>query len=784
MNNIVKISVRNLVEFVLNSGDIDNERIGTDSMEAMLAGGRLHRKIQKRQGVNYRAEVPLKMQFDYEEFVIEVEGRADGITDGELCVIDEIKGVSSGLTFITEPVPVHEAQAMCYGYFYCTQKELDRIKIHLIYGDLETEETKDFEKIVDYEYLKEWFSKIIDKYAVWARYVIDNTAKRNETAKVIEFPFEYREGQREIVKNVYKVINMKKDLFIQAPTGVGKTMSVIYPSVKAMAYGNGEKLFYLTAKTITGVVAAKAFNTLRDKGLHFRNVSIIAKEKVCILDKPQCNPRECPRAKGHFDRVNEAVYDIITNEYDINRDKLLEYAKKHNVCPFEMQLDVSNWVDGIICDYNYAFDPNASLKRYFKEGAKDKYILLVDEAHNLVERAREMYSAVLVKEEVMAGARIAKEVSKRLYNALNKVNKEMLSLKRECMHEYEMVSQIASLELTLLRVDIVMKKFLEENKKFEDREVLLELYFNIKNFLNICECVDDNYRIYTSFKENGDFVVKLMCINPAGNMKLYKEKAVSSIFFSATLLPVNYYKELLSGNTEDYAMYIESPFDAKNRLLIMADDVTSKYTMRNDKQFERIAEYIKEIAKGKNGNYMVFFPSYALMNKVYQLVYEAEWSDGKRLLVQNNSMKEADREEFLKEFEKKAEETLIAFCVMGGIFSEGIDLEKDKLIGSIVIGTGLPQICPEREIIMNYFNEEQRNGFDYAYRFPGMNKVLQAAGRVIRTVDDEGVIALLDNRFLQYSYKALFPKEWADIKRVNLKNITDEINNFWKGREN
>ncbi len=780
MSNVVKISVRNLVEFILNSGDIDNEKVGTDSMEAMIAGGKLHRKIQKRKGIEYKAEVPLKMQFDYDEFVIEVEGRADGIIDGDICIIDEIKGVTTDLSYITEPVYVHKAQAMCYGYFYCVQNELDKINIHMTYGDLETEEIKEFEELFEFDYLEKWFKEIIDKYYVWAKYAFENTSKRDETGKVVEFPFEYRDGQRDIVKNVYQVISKKKDLFIQAPTGVGKTMSVIFPAVKAIAYGKGEKIFYLTAKTITGTVAAKAFDTLREKGLHFRNITITAKEKMCILDKPQCNPRECPRAKGHFDRVNDAIYDIINNEFDINREKILEYASKHNVCPFEFELDISNWVDGIICDYNYAFDPNASLKRYFKEGVRDKYILLVDEAHNLVDRAREMYSETLVKEEVLAAGRIAKNMNKRLHSAIDKVNKEMLALKRECDGEYKIISQIAKLELALLRLDTVMTKFLDENKRFDERDVILELYFGVKNFLRICECVDDNYRICTRFRENGDFTVNLMCINPSGNMKNYMEKAVSTVFFSATLLPVNYYKELLSGDVNDYAMYVESPFDVKNRLLLMGTDVTSKYTMRNDKQFQKISEYIKKISEGKQGNYMVFFPSYALMNKVYQIVYESDWSDNVKLLVQGNAMKEVDREEFLKEFEKEADETMIAFCVMGGIFSEGIDLEKDKLIGSIVVGTGLPQICPEREIIMQYFDEMGRNGFDYAYRFPGINKVLQAAGRVIRTTEDVGVIALLDERFMQPAYKRLFPKEWADVKMVELGRVEEELKAFWK----
>lgn len=774
----LKISVRNLVEFILNSGDIDNRIVGSAGVEAMLTGGKLHRKIQKQKGMEYKAEVPLKMEIEYEKFTIIVEGRADGIISGEPVTIDEIKGVNTDLRFIKEPVYVHKAQAMCYGYFYCVKENADNVNIHMTYINLDTEEIKEFEENMTFDYLKDWFDKVMERYYLWAEYLYDNMIKRDETARELEFPFEYRKGQKDIVKNVYRAVNLKADLFINAPTGVGKTMSVIFPAVKAMAFGKGEKIFYLTAKTITGAVAREAFKLLGEKGLHFKNVSITAKEKMCRLDKPECNPDKCQCAKGHYDRINAAVYDIITNENNIDREKIFLYADKHNVCPFEMQLDVSNWVDGIICDYNYAFDPTASLKRYFQEGVKDKYILLIDEAHNLVDRARDMYSATLVKEEVMAVSRIFKNVSKKLHSAMDAVNKAMLALKRGCNEEYMLLEQTAGLELTLIRLDGVLQRYLDENKAFENRDLLLEFYFKVKNFLYICERVDDSYRRYCKFNENGEFQVTLMCINPANNLSLYMEKAVNAIFFSATLLPVNYYKELLTGNTEDYAIYIESPFDAGNRLIFMGNDVTSKYTKRNAAEFEKIAGYIKSIVSGKKGNYMVFFPSYALMDSVYELINKSEWSGQVKLLVQENAMNEKDKETFLKEFENN-EKSMLAFCVMGGSFSEGIDLAGEKLIGSIVVGTGLPQVCIEREIIMNYFNELGQDGFDYAYRYPGINKVMQAAGRVIRTSEDTGVIGLLDERFCQYKYKSLFPKEWQDIKRVNRMSVEEELNNFW-----
>lgn len=784
VDGVLKISVRNLVEFILRGGDIDNRNVSGASLEAMLAGGKLHRKIQKRKGANYKAEVPLKMEFDYEKFRIIVEGRADGIIDGDIITIDEIKGVRTDLEYIKEPVYVHKAQAMCYGYFYCAQNNLDKIKIHMTYANLDyaetdSEEIKEFEEEMTFSYLEEWFKEIIDKYYLWAEYLYENIKMRDESARDIQFPFEYRDGQREIVKNAYKAMNMGANLYIQAPTGVGKTMSVLFPAIKVMSAGKGEKIFYLTAKTITGTVAREAYNTLRKKGLHFRNISLTAKEKMCVIDKMDCNPASCERACGHYDRVNDAVFDIINNEFDIDRDKILLYAQKHNVCPFEMELDISNWMDGIICDYNYAFDPNASLKRYFEDGVRKKYLFLVDEAHNLVDRAREMYSATLVKERVMEIGRFAKNISKRLHSATDKVNKEMLALKRKCDDEYILVPQIAKLELALLHLDSVLEKFLDENRNFVGRDDILTFYFEVKNFLYLCERVDDCYRICCKFNDSGEFCVNLMCIDPSNNLANYMEKAISTIFFSATLLPVNYYKELLSGNKDEYAIYVESPFDRNNRLLIMAKDVTSKYTRRNEKEYERIAEYIKKISLERIGNYMVFFPSYALMNSVYAIVQNSKWSESFKILVQNNSMKEEEREEFLKEFEKDNDEAVLAFCVMGGIFSEGIDLAEDKLIGSIVVGTGLPQVCSEKEIIKGYFDEMGVSGFDYAYRYPGINKVLQAAGRVIRTVNDVGVIALLDERFSQRDYMMLFPKEWSDIKSININEVDEKLKNFW-----
>ncbi len=778
----IKISVRNLVEFVLRSGDIDNRHSTGADADAMIQGGKLHRKIQNRMGADYKAEVPLKISVPYEDFEIVVDGRADGIIEGEVITIDEIKSVKRDISYIDEPVFVHKAQAMCYAYIYGNMKELSKLKVQLTYINQDTEEIKRFTEEFTFDYLKKWFMDVVDEYYKWAKYLSDNTKVTVETAKAMEFPYAYRKGQKEVAVGVYKAFMRGVDLFIQAPTGIGKTLSTIFLAVKSYGEGICNKIFYLTAKTIAATVAIDSFNILRENGLKFKSVTVTAKEKMCVMEECKCNPKDCDRAKGHFDRINDAIYDIITNESDITREKILDYSAKHNVCPFEMNLDISDWVDGIICDYNYAFDPHARLKRYFGDSVNGKYIFLVDEAHNLVDRAREMYSAVIVKEDILSVKKIFSNKDKRLSGNLEKLNRGFLHYKRLCTDGFLVLADLEEIIMPLMRFTSNFEKYIEEHSEFEGHDDAMNLYFAAKTFQDVYEILDDNYEIYCSFSDTGEFFIKLMCINPAVRLKECTEKIVSTIFFSATLLPVNYYKMLLTGDTEDYAMYIASPFDKKNRIIAIGSDVTSKYTRRGRNEYEKISLYISEIISKRQGNYMVFFPSYKMMKEVYDIFMEIAVNSRDcniRTIIQENSMKEADREKFLMEFEDTENGTLVGFCVMGGIFSEGIDLKSDRLIGSIVVGTGLPLVCKERELIAEYFNERGMNGFDYAYKIPGMNKVMQAAGRVIRTDEDKGVIVLLDDRFLENSYRSLFPREWEDAKITNLKKIGYEIEKLW-----
>ena len=779
---VIRISVRNLVEFILREGDIDNRTGGGQDPENMQMGSRIHRKIQRQMGADYQAEVPLKTEIVCDGFTLKIEGRADGlIHTKEQVMVDEIKGVLRELDRVQEPAGIHLAQAKCYASMVAEQEGVDEIGVQMTYCQMETEEVKRFQYSYQSNELKVWFDEVIRQYKKWAKFQIEWRKARNASIKGIEFPFPYRKGQRDLAVSVYRTILRKKKLFIQAPTGVGKTISTVFPAVKAVGEELGEKIFYLTAKTITRTVAEQAFETLREQNLKFKVITLTAKEKICFCEETSCNPDDCPYAKGHFDRVNDAVYELLMQEDVMSREVLEAQARKHKVCPFEMALDVSTWVDGVICDYNYVFDPDARLRRFFAEGGAGGYLFLIDEAHNLVERGRQMYSAELCKEDFLAVKKLVKGEAPRFAKRLEACNKILLAMKKEC-ENYKVLDNISHFGIQLMNVLSETDRYLEECVDKEVRETVLDFYFQVRSFLNIYDGLDENYVIYTEYQENGRFVLKLFCVNPAENLQKCLDKGNSAVFFSATLLPIQYYKRLLSTEKDNYAVYIDSSFDTKKRLLMNGVDVSTRYTMRSREMYQRYATYIFRVVKAKMGNYLIFFPSYQFMEDVYQEFTQLLASDEEEmeLVIQQKHMDEEERENFLRAFEMGREKSLIGFGVLGGIFSEGIDLTNEKLIGTLIIGTGLPQVCNEREILKNYFDQKGLYGFDYAYRYPGMNKVLQAAGRVIRTEDDRGVILLLDERFQREKGKEIFPKEWADCERCRLDIVEEKIRLFWE----
>ena len=815
---IIKISVRNLVEFILREGDIDNRHGRTASPEAMWEGSRIHKRIQKSKGANYHAEVPLKIELSEGDYTLAIEGRADGIEitcDGERqldfsdnfnhltveedmhVTIDEIKGIYMNLDALDEPVGVHRAQAMCYAYIYALQHDLAEISVQLTYCNLDTIELtktaflgnlKYFRETFSFAELAEWFTRLTDEYKKWADFQFAWQNLRQASIKKLEFPYAYRKGQKELASDVYRTIARRKNLFIQAPTGVGKTISTVFPAVKAVGEGLGDKIFYLTAKTITGTVAKEAFELLRTRGYQAKIIQLTAKEKLCLCEEMDCNPVHCPYAKGHYDRVNDAVYNLLQKEDVFTREVILEQAREYRVCPFEMSLDTATWADDIIGDYNYVFDPNVYLKRFFAEGTRGDYIFLVDEAHNLVERGREMYSARLVKEDFLAVKKIVKAMERhekrpevhyilrKFEKSLEAANRVLLAWKKEC-DEFEVISDAGMLEFALLRVAGDYELVAKEYPVLPERDTILSLYFDVRRFLAVLEKFDESDRIYLDYDEERKFRIKIQCMDPSGCLKEVMERVQSTIFFSATLLPIRYYKEQLGGEKEDAAVYAKSVFLPEQRKVMIARDVTTKYTRRGATEYEKIAAYIDSFISAKEGNYLLFFPSYRFMDEIVTRLPNRE---NQKILVQMPEMREREREEFLEAFSEETDKSVIGCCVMGGIFSEGIDLKEECLIGAVVVGTGIPMVCHERELFKDYYEEKKGDGFSYAYLYPAVNKVFQAGGRVIRTINDKGAILLLDERFMQKQYQDLFPREWYPFDVVNCEKMKELLAEFWQ----
>ena len=776
MNKIIKISIRNLVEFIMRHGSIDNRY--TSSIKA-IEGIRGHQKVQKSYGDNYTAEVPLKYTLTYEDLEIMVEGRADGILiEDEKTIIDEIKTTTKDLLLIDENTnPLHWAQAKCYGYIYSMQNELDNIDIQITYYNIDTKSTRILRQSYTLKELEEFFFWLIDEYKSWAQLESDWVNKRNESIKKLKFPFEnYRPGQRELAVRVYKSITDSKKCFAQAPTGTGKTISTIFPAIKAMGEDKTSKIFYLTAKTITREVAQNTISLMRKKDLNLKAVTITAKEKICKMDEVNCNPEYCPYANGYFDRINNSLKDILAKYNDYSKDNIEKISEEYMLCPFELSLDLTNLSDVIICDYNYVFDPRVYLKRFFDTKTTD-YTFLIDEAHNLVDRAREMYSATLNEEKFVKVKKLISKKDKRITRVIKEIQSYFEDKLEDLttLDENDLVESEAPLELCEILSSFI--KFVDEYlaRTNEENEELMDLYFDVYSFLSISDFYDKNYTtIYT--KTFNGMTIKIYCVNPQKVIEEKMKKAKSNIIFSATLIPMDYFMKMYSYDEEDFIINLKSPFDVKNRLLMIGDNVATTYNKRFETS-EDIASYIANCVQAKKGNYMVFFPSYKYMDLVFDKMKENY--PNINTSIQESNMSEEEKEEFLSMFDEDNKETHVGFCVLGGHFSEGIDLTNDKLIGVIIVGVGMPQIGIERDIIKDHMKDSNK-GFDYAYVYPGMIKVLQAAGRCIRTDDDKGVILLLDKRYSQRIYQSLFPYEWYPNFRVRKSDDVKTLcEKFW-----
>jgi len=818
---IIKVPVRAVVELILRNGDINSGNSDATIFDvignnAALLGSKAHRKIQKAKFDGYKSEVYLTEEFEFKfedyGFIINLGGRADGIFIDEtntVC-IDEIKSAFTPFEFIDGENLTHWGQAMCYAYMYITKKykedkespetaeRINKINAQVTYYHLETEEMKIYEKSFCFDELEIFIKDLMSKYALWIKMEKDWRIERNASIDELTFPFDkYRPGQRELAAGAYRSIIAEKKLFVNAPTGIGKTISTIFPAIKSMAHSNADKIFYLTAKTITRTVAYDAIYKMQKRGLKFKTVTVTAKDKICFMcssGKPRiCTPEYCEYAKGHYDRVNEAVMAAFKNNDAVTKEVIEQYAEKYKVCPYELSLDLSVYSDAVICDYNYVFDPVVYLRRFFQNNFDRNYIFLIDEAHNLVDRAREMYSAEIKKSKFtsLKKLKIISKKDKLLKKSINDINKLMTEYRKRCLNKDDEAEELSEIShrnyITLKEHDkdfsellLIFKTecelYFKENKdiiKTAEPEVLesytelLQVYFDVIMYQVILSFYDERYMTYIS-AEGYDLTVKLFCLDPSFLIGEALKRAKSSVIFSATLSPLSYFKEILSGEEEDNQQSLLSPFDKNNLCLIVGANINTKYKER-EKSYGQIAEYINTAATHRGGNYIAFFPSYEYMKNVYE-IFSEKYPETPSL-IQTSGMNEEQRDIFLDSFQiqtdnKNKANTLIGFCVMGGIFSEGIDLTGDRLNGAIIVGVGLPKLSAERDIIKRYFEAKSNLGYEYSYMYPGMNKVLQAAGRVIRTETDKGIVLLLDERFNYNCYKQLFPEHWSHYKVV------------------
>lgn len=776
-NVCIKISVRELVEFILRSGDICNEFSGVSKA---LEGSKAHRAIQKSRGEEYKPEVSISYEFQLDEITLQIDGRIDGVYKGERgIIIEEIKTTSMQLYSIEEEHnPLHWAQAKCYAYMYGIKEGLLDMGIQLTYFNREAGESKEFYKYFKIQELEDFFFDIINQYMRWVKRNVKWRKKRDDSIRKLSFPFSsYRKGQRELAVSIYRTIVSEGKIFAQAPTGTGKTMAAIFPTLKAMGEGHVTRVFYLTAKTITRTVAEGAFSILREGGLRIKTITLMAKEKMCQCDRVNCKPDICPYANGYYDRINFALEAILEKEV-FTPDIIIEHCIEYKVCPFEFSLDLSLFCDCIICDYNYLFDPDVYLKRFFMY--KDDYVFLIDEAHNLVDRGREMFSAGLDKSSILNLKRLLKGYNKELYKIAGDINSYFVSKRKELENNNKssIIEKEYSMDFIKLLNSFIEKcgPYIEYNSGISIYEELMDIYFKIIKFVKISKLYNEGYTTLID-KRGRDIIIKLFCLDPSKLLGESYKRGRASILFSATFSPIDYFNEILGGNEEDKKIILPSPFDSSKLCVLLAHRISTKYKDR-EATYVDIVKIIYSVVSTRNANYIVYFPSYEYMNRVYERFIEA--FPDISTLCQRVDMKEEERENFLKSFSAENEKALVGFAVMGGIFGEGIDLVGDRLSGVIVVGVGLPQICFERDIIKDYFNNKNGRGYEYSYIYPGINRVLQAAGRVIRSERDRGMVLLIDERFKSRTYSRLLPLEWKNIRRVdNNKEIEDILKGFW-----
>ncbi len=794
----INMSVRRLCETALLRGDLEL-RAGGGSSERLYEGAELHRMIQARRGEGYRAEQALSLMYEYGGVKWQISGVADGIYgEGENEAVEELKTVSGRLP--SEPVLEHLAQLRTYGFLYCLKESRRAVGLRLTYYSTASKKTKEFSFDEDIDTLRLCFEALLDRLlprALRLRHRAEVTLPLVRENTV--FPYgELRDGQGELISECYRTIKGGRRLFAQAPTGIGKTLSVLYPAVRAMADGYCDKLFYLTAKASTRREAFSAAKSLYENGAKLKSCVITARDSVCLLEAARgsgrassyCNPIDCPYAKDYYDKVDAAIFHLLDKNSGYSRSAIEETARQFGVCPYELSLDLSELCDIVICDYNYAFDPGVYLRRYFGPTAERcDSVFLVDEAHNLPDRARSMYSCELLRSAFETLYTSTGNAEPELDSALERMILYLRGLRRLCRDNlvkapdgergfYMTRGALPGLYEALAEFSESADRWRRGRREHALYPAVSELCRAAKKCLLIGEYYDDRFLTYVELL-GGETRVRVFCLDPSGVLGDRLSRARAAVLFSATLTPIDYFTELCGGG-DPVTLDLPSPFPPENLMLAAVDSVSTRADDRDDRVYRRIATYIAATVSAKAGNYICYFPSYTFMEKVHGF-FKKKYSEVETV-AQHRGMTISERESFLSFFRDDEDVLRVGFCVLGGSFSEGVDLPGKRLIGSIVVGAGIPGISNERNILRDYYDlRTEQNGYDYAYTYPGMNQVLQAAGRVIRRDDDRGVVVLIDDRYGTPQYAAMFPEQWSGLQYAgNPSSLAELARRFWK----
>ena len=771
-----KIAIKELAYFTSMSGSLTLEFF---SNADLARGSKAHDYLQAKYNSLSQKEVYIKKEIDFNNETFLLHGYIDGVLniDDEI-IIEEIKSTTKELDEIDiDYHKEHLAQAKIYAYLYALEHDMDNIKVRLTYVSVVDYDTKSIDNVFNISDLEDFTFNVLEEYIKFLNLVRDSKINKEKTIDEIKFPYKnMRLGQKDFMAACYKALKENEILYTIAPTGIGKTIAALFSAIKTLK--NDEKLFYLTAKTSGKESPIYALNKLKESGLKIKSIDITAKAKICNMNHKHCQADDCPFAIGYFDRLKAATFEIF-EKYDIyDKSIILDIANKHKICAFEFSLYLSYYCDIVIADYNYVFDPKAHLIRYVDDDTYQMKVL-VDEAHNLISRSKEMYSAILKENDIRS--------LRKLFTGLKPSIRKECNLLLEIIDEYRSklaekalyVDLMPNNDLNVAIKDLLIKieECIDNNKKLNDKDKIMEQYFKLLDFYNTSSYFSDAHR-HLAKLENDEVIIEYYCLDASSFiLDTIKSSIKGIVFFSATLYPIEYHANLITKGEGKY-LELKSPFDSNNLDIIINNKISTKYKYRND-SIDSIIEAIEVITKNHSGNYIVFFPSYSYLELVASNLVDYDFE----LIIQKNNMSDLEREEVINKF-KTTTNTKVGFFVMGGAFAEGIDFIGDALTGVIVVGVGLPLLCDENNILKDYFEEIYNDGFDYAYTYPGFTKVIQAVGRVIRDENDRGIANLIDDRLTQNKYLNLMPKHWSNIKIINnTYDLKREIERFYKEKK-